>query len=75
MDQMTKVLAVNVTSYTMRVQAQMTMQHLYEAATAAGMSVVGGLLPAWAGLTLGGVMAASAHGSGYNTRSTVVSDE
>lgn len=70
---MNKVLAVNNTDKTMRVQASMMLGELYQHATDAAMSVPLGLMPAWAGLTLAGVMSASAHGSGANTTSSVVS--
>lgn len=51
----------------MRVQAGMTYTELLRAATKAGMSVQIGTTTAYGGLTLGGVLATSAHGSGDKT--------
>lgn len=73
MGKMKQVLAVNHTDQTMRIQASVLLGDLYQHATDAGMSVPLGLMPAWAGLTLAGVMTASAHGSGANTTSSPVS--
>lgn len=68
-----QVLAVDKATRRMRVQAQITLKDLYPAATAAGLSVPRGSLPWWQGLTLGGIMATSSHGSGLNETSSVVS--
>lgn len=48
----------------MRVEAGMKYTEFLQAATKAGMSVQIGTPTAYGGLTLGGVMATSAHGSG-----------
>eukprot|EP00878_Enallax_costatus_P000622 GHUV01000724.1.p1 GENE.GHUV01000724.1~~GHUV01000724.1.p1 ORF type:complete len:626 (+),score=75.62 GHUV01000724.1:267-2144(+) len=64
-----RVLAVNKKKYTMRVQAGMTYTELLKAATRAGMSVQIGTPTAYGGLTLAGVLATSAHGSGDLTNS------
>ncbi|KAF8071287.1 CHX17 [Scenedesmus sp. PABB004] len=71
MDRMRRVLEVDTEAMTMRVQANMKLDALYKAATDAGLGVPLGIVPAWAGLTLAGVMAASAHGSGRNTTSVI----
>ena len=73
MDKMDKVLAVDHAAKTMTVQAQMNLGQLYAAATSNNMSVMTGVVPAWAGLTLAGIMASSAHGSGYQQQSVLVS--
>jgi hypothetical protein len=73
MDKMDKVLEVNHAANTMTVQAQMNLGQLYAAATENNMSVMTGVVPAWAGLTLAGIMASSAHGSGYQQQSVLVS--
>ncbi|WIA38074.1 hypothetical protein OEZ86_001443 [Tetradesmus obliquus] len=62
-----KVLAVDKQKYTMRVGAGMRVTELLPAATKAGMSMQIGSLPAYAGLTLAGILATSAHGSGDRT--------
>ncbi|KAF8060339.1 GULLO1 [Scenedesmus sp. PABB004] len=66
-----RVLAVDKARLTMRVGAGMRYTELLKAATAAGMSVQLGTPPAYAGLTLGGVLATTAHGSGDRTTSGV----
>ena len=69
---MNAVLSVDSSSGEMRVQAQILLSKLYEAATAARLSVPLGVVPAWAGLSVAGIIAASAHGSGRNSSSTLV---
>jgi FAD/FMN-containing dehydrogenase len=69
---MNKVLQVDKAAYTMEVQAQMMLSQLFAAATAAGMSPPS-VMPAWAELSLAGIMASSAHGSGRNISSVIVS--
>eukprot|EP00878_Enallax_costatus_P001016 GHUV01001150.1.p1 GENE.GHUV01001150.1~~GHUV01001150.1.p1 ORF type:complete len:631 (+),score=62.78 GHUV01001150.1:321-2213(+) len=59
-----KVLAVDKQKYTMRIGAGMKYTEFLKAATQAGMSVQIGTPTAYGGLTLGGVLATSAHGSG-----------
>lgn len=68
-----QVLSVDQASSRMSVQAQITLRDLYAAATAAGLSVPRSGLPWWQGLTLGGAMATSSHGTGLNTTSMIVS--
>lgn len=66
-NKLNKVLAVDAAKATMRVGAGMTITELLREATKAKLSVQIGSLPAYAGLTLGGVLATSAHGSGDKT--------
>eukprot|EP00882_Tetradesmus_deserticola_P001995 GHRQ01002140.1.p1 GENE.GHRQ01002140.1~~GHRQ01002140.1.p1 ORF type:complete len:593 (+),score=177.48 GHRQ01002140.1:42-1820(+) len=66
-----KVLAVDKQQYTMRVGAGMRLTELLPAATKAGMSAQIGSLPAYQGLTLGGILSTSAHGSGDRTTSSL----
>jgi hypothetical protein len=56
----------------MRVQAGMTVGQLLAAASAVNMSLPLGALPSFAGLTLGGALAAAAHGSGPVTLADMV---
>jgi FAD/FMN-containing dehydrogenase len=72
---MNKVLKVDRKNSRLTVGAGMKVSELLEAATANNMSVVSGTLPAYAGLTLGGVLASGAHGSGDNASSNIVSAE
>ncbi|WIA09638.1 hypothetical protein OEZ85_009026 [Tetradesmus obliquus] len=65
------VLATDTAKSTMRVGAGMTVGELLTAATKAGMSVQIGSLPAYQGLTLAGILATSAHGSGDLTTNTL----
>jgi FAD/FMN-containing dehydrogenase len=67
-----KVLAVNSRRNTMRVGAGMDLNKFLKAATAAKMSVQIGSLTAYAGLTLAGLFATSAHGSGDKTINNLV---
>jgi hypothetical protein len=66
-DKLNRVLAVDKAANTMRVGAGMDLNELTAEATKAGMSVRVGALPYYAGLTLGGVLMTSAHGSGDRT--------
>lgn len=66
-ERLNKVLAVDRAKNQMRVGAGMDVKELTTAATKAGMSVPVGSMPAYAGLTLGGVLLTSAHGSGFGT--------
>eukprot|EP00775_Hariotina_reticulata_P005676 gene5676-5914_t len=70
-NKMNKVLAADKQKYTMRVQAGITYTEFLKEATKAGMSVVVGTPTAYAGLTLSGVLATTAHGSGDKTVSTL----
>jgi FAD/FMN-containing dehydrogenase len=72
-EQLNKVLAVDRARNQMRVGAGMDVKELGIAATRAGMSIPVGSMPAYAGLTLGGVLLTSAHGSGYGTIHNLVS--
>jgi FAD/FMN-containing dehydrogenase len=67
-----KVLAVDSKKNTMRVGAGMDLNKFMKAATAAKMSVQIGSLTAYAGLTLAGIFATSAHGSGDKTINNLV---
>lgn len=73
LDKMTKVLAVDHEKKQLRVQAQMRLKELYEAADANQMSTPRSALPWWQGLTLAGVFSTSSHGTGLNTTSMIVS--
>ncbi|GBF95589.1 FAD FMN-containing dehydrogenase [Raphidocelis subcapitata] len=68
---MDRVLSTDPAIHTMRVQAGMTVRQLLEAATAAGMSVPLGTVPAFADLMLGGVLLTGAHGSNYKGKSNL----
>lgn len=59
-----EVLAVNKTAATMRVGAGMTVKQFQRLATRRKLSVQLGSLPAYAGLTLGGLLATTGHGTG-----------
>jgi FAD/FMN-containing dehydrogenase len=61
---MKKVLASDAVSKTLRVSPGIQLWELAEAATSAGLSLPVGALPVFGGLTLGGVIAAGAHGMG-----------
>jgi len=68
-----KVIAKNpMGPYTLTVGAGMDLNELTAAATKNGMSVQIGSLCAYAGLTVGGILATSAHGSGDQTVSMMV---
>ncbi|GBF98974.1 L-gulonolactone oxidase-like [Raphidocelis subcapitata] len=61
---MQKVLSVDSGSRTLRVSPGITLWELAEAATSAGLSLPVGSVPLFGGLTLGGAIAAGAHGMG-----------
>lgn len=73
LEKMNKVLAVDQASKQIKVQAQMTLKNLYDAADANGLSTPRSALPWWQGLTLGGVFATSSHGTGNNVTHMIVS--
>jgi hypothetical protein len=73
MDRMTRVLSVDKGRSQMRVQAQMGVRDLAAAAKAAGLATPRFTLPWWAELTLGGVLATTAHGSGFKVTHQLVS--
>ncbi|WIA23842.1 hypothetical protein OEZ85_013501 [Tetradesmus obliquus] len=68
---LSKVLAKDSSKYTMRVGAGMRYTELLQEAEKAGMSVQLGTPTAYAGLTLSGVLATTAHGSGDKTTSGI----
>lgn len=72
LDSMNKVLAVDPAAKQMRVQAGMLITQLLKEATAAGMSVPLGSVPAFGDLTLGGVLVTGAHGTGHKATSSLV---
>lgn len=69
---MDKVLSVDQKARRLRVQAGMTIKQLLEAATKHGMGVPLGSVPAFADLTLGGVLLTGAHGSNFKGRHSLV---
>lgn len=71
LNNMTKVLAADHKKNQLTVQAQITLKDLYEAATANNMSIPRSSLPWWQGLTIGGIMSTTSHGSGHNVTSMV----
>jgi FAD/FMN-containing dehydrogenase len=73
LEKMNKVLGVDKEKKQMKVQAQMTLKNLYDAADAANLSTPRSALPWWQGLTLGGVFATSSHGTGNNVTHMIVS--
>lgn len=70
---MNRVVSMNRTSGLARIQPALNITAFLKAATRAGLSVPRLSLPAWGGLTLGGIVATSAHGAGYNVTSTICS--
>lgn len=70
-DNMNTTLAHNPESYTMTIGAGMKIRELTSEATRLGMSVFIGTLPAYAGLTISGIMSTSGHGSGDNATSNI----
>lgn len=72
-DNMNKLLSVDKAAYQMRVQTGMLVTQLLKEATASGMSVPLGSVPAFGDLTLGGVLVTGAHGTGHLTTSSLVS--
>lgn len=73
LEKMNKVLAVDQAKKQIKVQAQMTLKGLYDAADANNLSTPRSALPWWQGLTLGGVFATSSHGTGNNVTHMIVS--
>ncbi len=69
---MNRLLAVDPENHRLTVQAGMTVKQLLEVATANGMSVPLGAVPAFADLMVGGVLLTGAHGSNYGGRSNLV---
>lgn len=61
---MNHVVAVDAEQHQLTVEAGMTLFDLVEAAEAHNMSVIAGALSIYGNLTVGGVISASAHGSG-----------
>lgn len=73
LDNMTQVLSVDHDSNQMRVQTGMFITQLLQEAGKANMSCPLGSVPAFGDLTLGGVLATGAHGSGHLATSSLVS--
>lgn len=73
LENMNKVLGVDTEKKQIKVQAQMTLKGLYDAADAAHLSTPRSALPWWQGLTLGGVFSTSSHGTGNNVTHMIVS--
>ncbi|KAL3685135.1 hypothetical protein R1sor_003157 [Riccia sorocarpa] len=61
---MNRVVAVDHGRHRLTVESGMTMENLADAAVRNGMSVPVGVLPVYGNLTVGGVISASAHGTG-----------
>jgi FAD/FMN-containing dehydrogenase len=70
-DKMNKTVVYNASKHTMTIQAGMKLREFAAEATRVGMSVQVGSLPAYAGLTVGGVLSTSGHGSGDQATSNV----
>jgi FAD/FMN-containing dehydrogenase len=70
-DKMNKTVSFDPERFTMTVQSGMKLREFTAEATRVGMSVQVGTLPAYAGLTLGGVLSTSAHGSGDQATSSL----
>lgn len=70
-DKMNKTVAHDPEKHTMTIQAGMKLREFAAEATRLGMSIQVGSLPAYAGLTVGGVLSTSAHGSGDQATSTI----
>jgi FAD/FMN-containing dehydrogenase len=70
-DKMNKTVAYDASKHTMTIQAGMKLREFAAEATRVGMSVQVGSLPAYAGLTVGGVMSTSGHGTGDQATSNV----
>ncbi|KAL3685124.1 hypothetical protein R1sor_003146 [Riccia sorocarpa] len=68
---MNRVVAVDHQRHRLTVEAGMTMQNLADAAVRNGMSVPVGVLPVYGNLTVGGVISASAHGTGAGVDSSL----
>lgn len=68
---MNRVIAVNEELHQLTVEAGMTIGELLQNAEAHGMSVIPGAVSIYAILTVGGILSASAHGSGASLSSLV----
>lgn len=72
-DKMRKVLSISKANKQVRVQAGIQLEDLLIALSKAGLSIPRSSLPWWAHLTVAGSIATTAHGSGYNAISSIVS--
>lgn len=70
-DKMNKTVSYDPAKHTMTIQAGMKLREFAAEATRVGMSVQVGSLPAYAGLTVGGVLSTSGHGSGDQATSNI----
>eukprot|EP00879_Flechtneria_rotunda_P027898 GHRR01029945.1.p1 GENE.GHRR01029945.1~~GHRR01029945.1.p1 ORF type:complete len:293 (-),score=52.72 GHRR01029945.1:120-998(-) len=70
-DKLNSTIAHDPAKHTMRIGAGMKIRELTAEATRLNMSVHVGSLPAYAGLTIGGILSTSAHGSGDNATSNI----
>lgn len=70
-DKMNNTVAHDPQKHTMTVQAGMKLRELAAEATRLGMSIQVGSVPAYAGLTVGGVLSTSGHGSGDQATSNI----
>lgn len=70
-DRMNKTVSYDPTKHTMTIQAGMKLREFAAEATRVGMSVHVGSLPAYAGLTVGGVLSTGGHGSGDQATSNI----
>lgn len=70
-DKMNKTVSHDPERFIMTVQGGMKLREFTAEATRLGMSVKVGTLPAYAGLTLAGVLSTSGHGSGDQATSTI----
>jgi FAD/FMN-containing dehydrogenase len=68
---MNRLINVNEELHQLTVEAGMTIGELLENAEAHGMSVIPGAVSIYANLTVGGIISASAHGSGSSLSSLV----
>lgn len=70
-DKLNKTVAHDPKKFTMTIQGGMKLREFTAEATRLGMSVQVGSLPAYAGLTMVGVMSTSGHGTGDNATSNI----
>jgi FAD/FMN-containing dehydrogenase len=70
-ERMNYTISADPVKFTMRIGAGMKLREFTAEATRNGMSVQVGSLPAYAGLTMAGVMSTSGHGSGDNATSNI----
>ncbi|WIA41247.1 hypothetical protein OEZ86_004858 [Tetradesmus obliquus] len=70
-ERLNTTLSADPEKFTMRIGAGMKLREFTAEATRNGMSVQIGSLPAYAGLTMAGVMSTSGHGSGDNATSNI----